>query len=92
MRCSAVLTLEGEHCPCDLEEGHIDLAHSSRKAQAIWSPVPRPEHDLMRLKMVTELDQALHGTTVARDASPQEVWLDLLGKVRLLADIHMLKP
>lgn len=42
--------------------------------------------DMARLKMVTELDMALHGTTVARDQTPQEVWHDLLGKVMMFRD------
>jgi hypothetical protein len=42
--------------------------------------------DEAKRSMVTELDWALHGETVARDQSPQEVWHDLLGKVRMLKD------
>jgi len=42
--------------------------------------------DLAKLKMVTELDAALHGETVARGQSPKEVWESLLGKVRMMAD------
>jgi hypothetical protein len=42
------------------------------------------EMTLRTLKMITELDVALHGTTVARDASPQEVWWELLLEVREL--------
>jgi len=41
----------------------------------------------IRQQMIAELDVALHGVTVARDASPQEVWYDLLGKVRLMRDV-----
>jgi hypothetical protein len=38
--------------------------------------------DLAKLKMVTELDVALHGETVARNQSPQEVWRGLLNEVK----------
>ena len=41
--------------------------------------------DEIRLLMVKELDEALHGTSVARDASPWEVWMHLLDEVRRLA-------
>ena len=53
------------------------------------SPAPTLSVDLEKLKMVTELDTAMHGQTIARNASPQEVWNDLLGKVRMSRDAHL---
>ena len=40
--------------------------------------------DQARHEMVAELDQALHGHTVARDASPADVWANLLNVGRIL--------
>jgi uncharacterized alpha-E superfamily protein len=37
-----------------------------------------------RHEMIAGLDRALHGFTVARDATPQEVWQDLLSEVKAL--------
>ena len=42
------------------------------------------EEHAARMEMVIQLDEALHGRTWARDASPQEVWLALLAEVREL--------
>lgn len=37
------------------------------------------------LKMVQELDKALHGQVIARPESPEEVWHSLLAEVEQLA-------
>ena len=37
-------------------------------------------------KQITQLDEALHGQTFARDVSPQECWESLLDEVRSLKD------
>jgi chromosome segregation ATPase len=64
----------------------IGVMDTPELAQRVVDAVNAPTNDLAKLKMVTELDTALHGQTVARDASPQEVWNDLLGKVRMLQE------
>jgi hypothetical protein len=67
-----------------LEDGHITAqgARQIRKIIESESEGGGMGEDMARLKMVTELDVALHGETVARDQTPQEVWYDLLGMLR----------
>lgn len=40
--CPVNLMIAGENFPCDLDSDHYGLAHSNRKAQAIWQPIPMP--------------------------------------------------
>jgi len=37
-QCAAALNIKGEHFRCDLALDHNGWAHSSRGAEAIWSP------------------------------------------------------
>ena len=38
--CPAVLTIAGQHFPCDWITPHEDWAHANTDAQAIWSDGP----------------------------------------------------
>ena len=46
--------------------------------------------DETRFEMVVQLDQVLHGQSIARDATPEEVWFGLLTEVETL--VHQAPP
>lgn len=39
-KCKAALNIKGEHYGCDLDADHDGLAHSSKRAEAIWGERP----------------------------------------------------
>lgn len=43
------------------------------------------------LDMVRQLDEALHGKAWARSSSPEQVWRELLGEVRMLVESAQLE-
>lgn len=38
-KCTAALSIKGEHFACDLDADHDGLAHSNRDAEVVWSGV-----------------------------------------------------
>ena len=46
--------------------------------------MPKKTADEARHEMIVGLDRALHGTTTARDETPEAVWFHLLEEVREL--------
>jgi hypothetical protein len=90
-QCEAALNLVGEHFPCDLDEHHDGLAHSSQAALAIWSPVPGGMATDRTIPLYGMLDlwMALGGEPEEFDPEYAErgyadMWAWLLGQVRTL--------